>query len=553
MKDILANRYRYMKKLGEGGMADVYLAFDTILSREVAIKVLRGNLSLDPVALLRFQREANAASALDHPNIVQIYDVGEEDSQHYIVMEYVRGRTLKELIMQRGAMDKKEAVAIMEQLLLAVIEAHKKNIIHRDIKPQNIMIKDDGTVKMADFGIAIVQDALQLTQTDTVLGSVHYLAPEISRGEPASFQSDIYSLGITFYELLTGQVPHQGEAPVQVAMKHMRDEMPSVIAYNPSIPQSIENIVIKATAKHKQNRYKMASDMLDDIHHCFDDKLKTVPKLMFKRDKNDDTIMIEQFSTMPNKPVEKNNIFSIIAGLGLMVLSGIAIYGFLQLSGYFNPANQTVKIPDLTNLTVAQAETQLNNLGLSLSSSIKYEITDNIDSGLILKSTPSANTEVDKGSVISVTVSKGKYYVVGNYVGMNISEVEVLLQTTKISIRKEYDATSTKAVGTILKQELLLEGDKLDPSIAKEIKLTIADNVQFIIPQVVNQNIDAAKLQLETLGAVVTLNVLPTDTLTPEQLALITYNVVVQINPNVGAYYIQYETSSIVLSYYKLP
>ncbi len=212
MKEMIANRYVINKKLGEGGMADVYLAQDSFLNREVAVKILRGKLSLDPVALLRFQREANAASRLNHPNIVEIYDVGEDKGQHYIVMEYVRGKSLKELISQRGAMEKQEALQIMDQLLCAITEAHKNNIIHRDIKPQNIMVKDDGTVKIADFGIATVSDAVQLTQTDTVMGSVHYLAPELARGENASFQSDIYALGITFYELVTGQVPFNGEA-----------------------------------------------------------------------------------------------------------------------------------------------------------------------------------------------------------------------------------------------------------------------------------------------------------------------------------------------------
>ena len=186
MIDRLANRYQIMKRLGEGGMADVYLAYDELLHREVAIKVLRGNLALDPIALLRFQREANAASGLNHPNIVEVYDVGEEQGQHYIVMEYVRGKSLKQLIQQRGALEKKEALAIMDQLVSAVNEAHRNNTIHRDIKPQNVLIKDDGTVKIADFGIATVADALQLTQADTVLGSVHYLAPELARGETAS-------------------------------------------------------------------------------------------------------------------------------------------------------------------------------------------------------------------------------------------------------------------------------------------------------------------------------------------------------------------------------
>ena len=201
MAELLGNRYLLVQPLGEGGMANVFLAVDSLLNREVAVKILRGDLSGDAIALLRFQREANAASALSHPNIVEIYDVGEDQGKHFIVMEYVRGRTLKQLIQQRGAMDKNEAVSVMRQLISAVQVAHKNNIIHRDIKPQNVLIKDDGTAKITDFGIATAQDAVQLTQTDTVMGSVHYLAPELARGESASFQSDIYSMGSVFYEV----------------------------------------------------------------------------------------------------------------------------------------------------------------------------------------------------------------------------------------------------------------------------------------------------------------------------------------------------------------
>ncbi|MCF0114363.1 MAG: serine/threonine protein kinase, partial [Erysipelotrichaceae bacterium] len=230
---LINNRYRIIKHIGQGGMADVYLAIDTILNREVAIKILRGDLSNDPRALLRFQREANACTSLSHPNIIDIYDVGDDRGHHYIVMEYVKGITLKELIAKRGGMWKEEAVSIMKQLISAVQEAHERNIIHRDIKPQNVLVKDDGTVKLGDFGIALAQDALQLTQTDSVMGSVHYLAPELSKGQQATAQSDIYALGIVFYELVTGDVPFKADQPVQVALKHLREPMPSCKSVNP--------------------------------------------------------------------------------------------------------------------------------------------------------------------------------------------------------------------------------------------------------------------------------------------------------------------------------
>lgn len=282
MNKMIAKRYMVVKHIGQGGMADVYVAVDTLLNREVAVKVLRGELSNDPVALLRFQREANASTALSHPNIVDIYDVGEENGYHYIVMEYVRGKDLKQLIAQRGALCKEEAVAIMKQLVSAVAEAHRCNIIHRDIKPQNVLIKDDGTLKVVDFGIALAQDALQLTQSDSVMGSVHYLAPEVARGEAATRQSDIYSLGIVFYELLSGEVPFHGEQAVQIAMKHMHEEIPSIRKLNPQLPQAVENVILRATAKNKNFRYPSCEVMLQDLTTCLSPQRADEPRVVFK-------------------------------------------------------------------------------------------------------------------------------------------------------------------------------------------------------------------------------------------------------------------------------
>ena len=552
MKEMIANRYIINKKLGEGGMADVYLAQDSFLNREVAIKILRGKLSLDPVALLRFQREANAASRLNHPNIVEIYDVGEDKGQHYIVMEYIRGKSLKELISQRGAMDQQEAIQIMDQLLCAIIEAHKNNIIHRDIKPQNILVKDDGTVKIADFGIATVSDAVQLTQADTVLGSVHYLAPELARGEIATFQSDIYSLGITFYELLTGKVPYTGEAPVQIAMKHMREELPSVREFNPSVPQAMENIIIRATAKNKNHRYKSASDMYDDLMNCLKDKNKSVPKLEFTTDTmNDSTIMIDQVANMtPNKPKRKLGILQALIGFTMIAFIAIGVIGFSLLSGILNPPATLVTIPQVASMTRTEAEDALTALGLSVSANVKYEMTDDIAAGLVVRATPSSGSQIEKGSLIKLTISKGMYFVIGNYVNQNIDAVETLLSSTKVVIRKQFDFDSTEPEGTILKQEYLLEGDKIDPNVTQDIKLTIAGKVQFTIPNLVGYNVLIAQEQLVAQGAVVTLKVLDTTGMTPEQIAALSKNTVISMSPAANSYYIQTSTNSITLYYY---
>jgi len=552
MKEMIANRYIINKKLGEGGMADVYLAHDSFLNREVAIKILRGKLSLDPVALLRFQREANAASRLNHPNIVEIYDVGEDKGQHYIVMEYIRGKTLKELISQRGAMDQQEAVQIMDQLLCAITEAHKNNIIHRDIKPQNILVKDDGTVKIADFGIATVSDAVQLTQADTVLGSVHYLAPELARGEIATFQSDIYALGITFYELLTGKVPYTGEAPVQIAMKHMREDFPSVREFNPTVPQAMENIIIRATAKNKAHRYRSASDMYEDLMNCLKDKNKDVPKLVFSADTlHDSTIMIDQVANMtPQKPQRKIGILQALIGITFIALVGMAIYGYILVSGFLNPKTELVTVPAVAEMSRTEAEDAIRALGLSVSSNVKYELTDAIASGLVVKATPSSGSQVEKGSLVTLTISKGMYFVIGNYVDQKIEAVQLLLAGTKVTIRKQFDYDSTAPEGTVLKQENLLEGDKIDPAMSYEIKLTVAGKVQFTIPNLVGYNTLIAQEQLVSLGATVVLSPLSTTGMTPEQIAALSKNTVISMTPAANSYYIQTSTSTITLYYY---
>ena len=282
MSNTIGNRYEIMKLLGRGGMADVYLAFDVILNRHVAVKIMKSDMADDDLARERFRREAEAVTQLSHPNIVDVYDVGEDGDRNYIVMEYVKGYTLKQLIKKRGPIPYKEAVWMMKQLAGALMEAHRNNVIHRDVKSQNVLIKDDGTIKLSDFGIALANGSIQITHEDSVIGSVHYLAPELSKGKQATMQSDIYSLGIVFYELLSGDVPFKGDTPVQVALKHIKQEIPSVRSMNPDIPQSVENIVIKATAKNLNNRYKNIALMLKDLNDCLKKEHRNDQKITFE-------------------------------------------------------------------------------------------------------------------------------------------------------------------------------------------------------------------------------------------------------------------------------
>ena len=279
---MISGRYEIVKSIGEGGMANVYLAKDTILNRKVAIKILRGDLANDEKFVRRFQREALSSSSLSHPNVVEMYDVGEDEGNYYIVMEYIEGKTLKQLIKKRGSLTLSEAIDIMLQLTDGITQAHDSYIIHRDLKPQNILIKDDGTIKITDFGIAVALNSTQLTQTNSVMGSVHYIPPEQASGKGSTIRSDIYAMGILFYELLTGSLPFRGDNAVEIALKQMHDPIPSVRKKNPSIPQSVENIILKATAKNPKNRYADAKEMHADLLTALNEDRMNEERLIFK-------------------------------------------------------------------------------------------------------------------------------------------------------------------------------------------------------------------------------------------------------------------------------
>ncbi len=261
----LNGRYLILGTIGSGGMANVFLAKDLILDREVAVKVLRFDFQNDQTAIRRFQREALAATELVHPNIVSVYDVGEEDGMQYLVMEYVKGMDLKRYIQTQYPIPYRTVVDIMQQILSAIDLAHHHRIIHRDLKPQNILMDENGTVKIADFGIAIALSETSITQTNSMLGSVHYLSPEQARGSMATNQSDIYALGIILYEILTGKVPFDGESAVTIALKHFQEEVPSLRLYDQNLPQSLENVVLRATAKETADRYQSADEMRHDL------------------------------------------------------------------------------------------------------------------------------------------------------------------------------------------------------------------------------------------------------------------------------------------------
>lgn len=527
---ILADRYELKELIGQGGMADVYLAYDDILKREVAVKILRSSLTGDPIYITRFHREARAAAALCHRNIVEIYDVGEEDDLYYIVMEYVRGQTLKELINKRGALHYVEAVDIMKQVVSATALAHSMGIVHRDLKPQNILVTDSGIVKIADFGIASIQSLSQVTQTDTIMGSLHYLAPEIARGEKATPQSDIYALGVVFYELLRGDVPFNGESPVNIALKHMRDEIPSVRAYNPAIPQSVENIIIKATAKNINNRYQCADDMLDDLDTCLE-RLDE-EKLTFDQVNTDPTIIasdsqfftktapidpeitqteIEEIKPQDEKkkePMDKKKKIAIGAAIGAVIVCLAIVAGFFLLGG-----NKDGMMMDLVGKTEKEATALLIDKGYKVSDDVNYELSDKYEKGLVVATDPEAGHAINKGDTVTLTLSKGKYIIMEDYTGVSYDAAYKKL--TKLGYKvKKYEKSDDEYKAGIVIGQSISEGEKQDPNEkGKIITLTVSKGVTITVPSLYGQDINAAKSTLESQGFTnVKLSVLPSPT-----------------------------------------
>lgn len=482
------DRYQVIRSIGEGGMANVYLAYDTILDRNVAVKVLRGDLATDEKFVRRFQREAMSASALSHPNIVEMYDVGEDDGNYFIVMEYIDGKTLKNLIKKRGALTVAEVVDIMLQLTSAISCAHDSYIIHRDIKPQNVMILDDGRVKITDFGIAIASNASELTQTNSVMGSVHYLPPEQANGAGATAKSDIYSLGILMFELLTGKLPFKGENAVEIALKQMKEQIPSVCAMNPEIPQSIENVILKACAKNPKNRYANVKDMYNDIKTALDEDRTNETKQTYKfsEDDLDETKKIESLSEVKKskkKETKEEDSTEKKMNLALIITAGVAGLLVLLLVIFFFvvPAMgpKDVKIPDVTGLTVEKAEEKLLNAGLEINVKTKEESSEDVKEGRIVKTEPSKNRTVKEGQKITLIVSTGTAKIkIEDYTGKNAMEVKGALELLGLNVTVEKKKVE-ETEGIEYDADLVIE-----QSVIKGKKLKKGDSIILFTPDV---------------------------------------------------------------------
>lgn len=494
----LSERYQIIRPIGSGGMANVYLARDLILNRDVAVKILRYDFQEDKDAIRRFQREAMSASQLLHHNIVEVYDVNEEDNQQYIVMEYVDGTDLKNYIHDNSPISLELSVNIMSQILSGINVAHRHGIIHRDIKPQNILITKDNEVKITDFGIAIALTDTSITQTNTLLGSVHYLSPEQARGNSATTKSDIYALGVVLYELITGEVPFNGESAVSVALKHFQETFPRIRTKLDYVPQSLENVVLKATAKDPNDRYNTVQDMLHDLQSSL--SASRMNEQMFKPASESQETMILQ----PIRPKQTNNQRGLTGEQNIVppepldediyptydtiqpvakprrnyrlirvgIVLFIAVILGLGLFGLYQAFVQNTSIPNLEGKTEAEAAEILQQNDLQVGE-IKPSWSDEVATGLVIETEPNQGESIRRGSAVDLIVSRGKQQViVDNYVGQPYESVRSVLINANFIVQRRDMWTDDSSLNGVILAQSIDPGSQVVPS-ETSITLTV--------------------------------------------------------------------------------
>lgn len=502
---LIGGRYRIIRTLGEGGMANVYLAHDLILDRDVSIKTLRLDLSNDEKTINRFRREALAATELTHPNIVEIYDFDEEDGIQYLVMEYVDGTDLKTYIKRHFPIPLQKVIQILKQVLSAVSEAHKAGIIHRDLKPQNILIDHNGNAKISDFGIAMTNSKLGLTQTNAIFGSIHYLSPEQTRGGMATDKSDVYSLGIILYEMLVGKVPFAGENAVAIALQHAQSQIPSVRDFDDAIPQALENVVLKATAKDPTNRYASVDEMLIDLRTALDasrimeprfvptqlddDATRLIPideiqvaqqKMHSVSSKEQNATTQEDMEDVKEQPYKKPRRRWLWLAI-IVVLLGTVGGAFAMVR------HDNVTIPTLTNKTQASAVALIQREGLKVGTITKSS-SATIVNGNVINSAPGAKRTVKRGTPVNLVISSGKKLQrFGDYTEEPFNEVAKLLTLKGFNVRQKLQSSTDVPAGEIISQSVSAES-KVNPE-NTTVTFTVSSGPQTVtVPDFTNQD-----------------------------------------------------------------
>ncbi|MFF2484118.1 Stk1 family PASTA domain-containing Ser/Thr kinase [Paenibacillus sp. NPDC058071] len=536
----LGGRYEILTRIGGGGMALVYKAHDVLLNRNVAVKVLRQQFVHDEEFIRRFRREAQSAASLSHPNVVSIYDVGQEDDTHYIVMEYIEGNNLNEIIQERAPLQADEAVRIALQICDALDHAHQNSIIHRDIKPHNILIGKNGRVKVTDFGIARAVTSSTITQTGSVVGSVHYFSPEHAKGVSTGEKSDLYSLGIVLYQMLTGKLPFLGESPISVALKHLQEEFEEPRVVNPHIPQSVENVILRAMRKNPAERYHSAHEMLIDLDSCLKPSRLNEPKATFDGDSDMEATRVmpalrpsdfrpsssssvgewqpgpaspssqtqddgkrkeEGLSERPKQKGWKRPVTIVVVTL---IALALIIWGFRAILNMLDVPE--VDVPNVVGEQLADAKVKLEEAGLKLQEPIHEEFMSDFPAGEVYEQTK-AKMRVKQGSYIELWVSKGiELERLGSYIGKKIQtardELKVLgVDVSDPSVFSVDEVFSEQDPGTILKQTPEA-GTEFDP---KELKLTfmVSKGRETVpMPNLIGKTVAEAKDMLRAVDLV---------------------------------------------------
>lgn len=549
----IADRYEILEKIGAGGMSDVYKAKDQVLGRFVAVKVLKPEFAEDVNFVTKFHTEAQSAAGLQHPNIVNIYDVGSEEHMHYIVMEYVEGITLKTYIEKKGQLNYKEAISIAIQVARGIEAAHNNNIVHRDIKPQNIMISNEGKVKVTDFGIA--RAATSNTIHSDVMGSVHYTSPEQARNGFVDGKSDIYSLGIVMYEMVTGRVPFDGDTTVAIAIQHLQEEMVAPSVYAPDLPVSLEKIILKCTQKSQDRRYATMGELLVDLKKALmtpDDDFvridsgvsqakttiireedvrgikehanknytaaeKTAAKKTYDYDDDEDDDEDEEGGFLNPKMEKAVTILGIVTGVIIII---IIIYLIGSMVGLFggkkdqkeepeDPAavvdeSGKIEMIDLKGKNFDQAKTELENMGLKIYQSAT-EFSDEYEQGQIINQDIPVGDMVDEGTMVRVTVSSGKNeedteetVTVPQVTGYTDTAAIGMLTDAGLDYNREYENSDTVAEGTVIRQS-----PESGASVAGGTKVTIVvsqGRQSVAVPDLKNKTESEARKALEEKG-----------------------------------------------------
>lgn len=503
-KQILAQRYELIERIGDGGMASVYRAHDQLLDRYVAVKILHPQFANDEEFITRFKKEAQAAAKLSHANIVNIYDVGEWQEKHFIVMEYVEGETLKSKIQRDGKLSIHDTLNISEQISEALEHAHTHNLIHCDIKPHNILLKANGQVKVADFGIARAATSSTMTYGGNVVGSVHYISPEQAQGNAITPKSDIYSLGVVIYEMLTGQVPFKGESAVSIALKHLQEKPIPIHDLRPNVPPVVEAIVLKAMDKDPQKRFT-SRQIIEDIHKAekmlfADDKGSTDPyatrvlpqnqvKEIFNQSKNDTQTKKESTSILKSK--------KFIVMLMAILLIGFFTGAFLSFGKFWS--NAEVAVPNVVGQTAEQAKAMLEDKKLRVQISQNY--SSDVQEGIVISQTPEAGTNVKEDRMITIYVSKGAEKISApDVTGLSKDDAEAQLSKVGLRLGLVTQEFSDKPIGTVLRQNPPA-GEKIDKG--KSVDLVISkgkETKKVNVPNVIGSSLDSARVSLARAG-----------------------------------------------------